>query len=258
MKHSALLILLITFSCSQNREDINLYGLWVEIPNKNPYSELDILLYIKKDTIFIYKENGFKYRASYRYENGKLIIPHFYHLFDDTYFHKGTNINIEVRDDSLFLNDGTTLIRSKYESFVEHFANSKGLRINLPSGYTNKYAYWTGNYPLDIFIGYDFNNDIETKVNDELIKSFDFEKRIILLNDTTSIHKLSFRIFADRNAPMEKIYEIHSIMHKLGIKQIHYVTIDLDKNPYTPFTSMFGGYMLNLNWLTVGIIKDDI
>jgi hypothetical protein len=62
----------------------------------------------------------------------------------------------------------------------------------------------------------------------------------------------------NKSIPMENIYEIHSNRRKLSINEIHYVTINLDYNPYNTFSSMFGGYKLYLNWLNAVELKDDI
>ncbi|MFY0651395.1 MAG: hypothetical protein JXQ96_05150 [Cyclobacteriaceae bacterium] len=196
------------------------------------------VVHFMEDTTVFFPHQGLHHKVCYELEGRKIIIDKvidFHEGFDENM--KG-EVEFSIRNDTLFYND-IILKRSSYNSYVEHFANSKGLKIDLPESRISLPSDRNYYRNVDFFIGYNENNDVKIIINNEPAEFFDTGKRLKQLQD--SIHHISskivFRVFADKNIDISYIHDLHTTMKRMDIKMIHYVGLNPDLNPYTDFLS---------------------
>lgn len=249
---TALIIGILT-SCGSTREQSDeLLGMWVSIPN-NVYTETGII-HFTEDSLISFAPNGIPFRGAYQYTNKNLYVPGITHFYFGGDFGVDINQQIKVKNDTLYWGEELSYIRTSHKSLLEHYVNSKGLRIELPEStvFNRVDSYYEF---LDFFIGYREDGKIGIVINDESAEYFQTYERIKALQDSLEYKGLAFRVFADKKIEMAFIDDIHTTMERMNIKRVLYVTKNLGRNTYTDDFSGIESFRANIRLVE---IKEDI
>jgi biopolymer transport protein ExbD len=249
-----LFTLSLLVSCKSSK-DIN--GLWVGITEEGSIE-------ITRDSIFIFNPFGYSLKSTYHLTGESICSGPLYFFTNEKFYDSTSCVAVKFRSDTLFwqLPDyPLQFVRSRFETYVEHYANSKELKIDLPNSDLfiptdfRNYSY------ADLFIGYDKNGDVTMKLNDQTVISYDDLPQLLSIQKDMAEHILALRVFADRRVEMESIHELHSAMKIANVASIHYVTKPINKtlknnyqNPYS--NSFYGIKILIRETPTIKIIED--
>ncbi|MFY0600114.1 MAG: hypothetical protein JXR03_10620 [Cyclobacteriaceae bacterium] len=254
----ALLVSVVWFSCKTDKTDIQ--GFWVGFSDNENVTILDI----RDDSIIIFYPHGFSLKSKYILENDTVKGKNLYHLFTNDFYYDEAKVGVEVRNDTLFWNTEPQekFVRSQHDSFVIHYANSKGLKIELPDSPIFIPSNFNRNNYVDFFIGYRENGDVGIILNNELLGHFDLLERMQNLKD--SIHRKStvVRVFADKTIDVSMIHFVHNLMKQTGIVKIHYVTTDtyrtMKNYSHNPYSRHFNGIKILVRDINLVVKPDSV
>lgn len=228
-----VLSMISVFAC--NEQITSIEGMWIQI-NENISPSQGRVFHFKEDSVVLWQHNFYKAKAAYKINGNKIWVSEQVDFHDNTAFGNPLEeftIDFEIRNDTLVWGkDFISFKRSKYKSVVEHYANAKGLLINLPSSSQFNPSYLDYGTYLDFYLGFDDDGEIGILINNESAAHFQTQERIKLLQDTTTNRPIICRVFADKEIDMTHIHDIHTIMHRMNLKYIHYVTLDPTQLPY--------------------------
>ncbi|MFT7234058.1 MAG: hypothetical protein ACI8TA_003287 [Cyclobacteriaceae bacterium] len=240
----AIFLLSSFISCQQRKIDVE--GFWVGTTEEG-------VIEITSDSIFIYNPFGLSLKSTYNLENRRIKMPNTYEFFAEEIFQGPNEVEVDIIDDTLIwkLHEyPLKFIRSKFDTYVEHYANSQGLKIELPI--SNKFLNTSHiNYCYsDFFIGYNSNYEVEMKLNGEVVNSFNDLPRLLNIEKEICEYRLVvLRIFADKSIDMNPIQELHNSMRQSNFLRIHYVSkpdkrvfVNMLQNPYS--NSFYGNKIL--------------
>ncbi len=245
-------------SCQQKRVDLE--GFWVGTTEEG-------VIEITSDSIFIYNPFGLSLRSTYNLESRRIQMSNAYEFFSEEIFHGPSEVEIDIIDDTLHWKlpeYPLKFIRSQFDTYVEHYANSQELKIELPI--SNKFLNTSNrNYCYsDFFIGYNSNHEVEMKLNGEVVSSFnDLPRLLNIEKDLSNCRLLGLRIFADKSIDMNPIQALHNSMRLSNFLRIHYVSrpekrvfINMLQNPFS--NSFYGNKILIRDIPTIKSTKKDI
>lgn len=234
-----LLISALLLSCQQN---LDIQGFWVGVDEDGNWN--DQTIEVTSDSIYIYDYFGIPLKSTYSLTGSKIKSGTTYQLFSDERFNEGGEVDIEIFDDTLYWKLSSTpdkYVRSRFNSYVEHYANSKGLRIDLPASDLFKKLDHNNLTYLDLFIGYDSASEVQIILDYYPVESFD------LLPDYLTEHSIghgryALRLFADKSIDSSYILQVREAIKKTGIHLLQNVTkpsarrlVNLQQNPYSNY-----------------------
>jgi biopolymer transport protein ExbD len=239
MRYAIFLLLSTLFvSCQPNLE---IQGFWVGVDEEGNWS--DQTIEVTADSIFIYHYFGMPLKSTYSTSGSKIKSGTTYQLFSNEKFHDGREVEIEISEDTLYWKLSSTpdkYIRSRFNSYVEHYANSKGLRIDLPVSDTFIESDYNSNTYVDLFIGYNENNEIKFGVNDLLFDSGNSLTQWMNQESDQFNTRFILRLFADKAIPSDYVISVREAMKQSNIHLLQNVTkpstrqlINLYQNPYS-------------------------
>lgn len=119
---------ILTISCNQKGR---LDGMWVSIPN-NEFNEMRIVHFVN-DTIIAFPPNSpFPFRATFSWDGQLLKVNEPKDFYERNIpFKKKLQKDLWLTNDTLNWGTDYQLVRTPHNSFLKHFANSKGLKIVL-------------------------------------------------------------------------------------------------------------------------------
>ena len=232
-----LLILTILLSCQQ---ELDIQGFWVGVNEQDQWNYQTIE--VTTDSIFIYDYFGMPLKSTYSISGSKIKSGTTYQLFSNERFNEGGEVEIAISDDTLYWKLPPTperYVRSRFNSYVEHYANSKGLKIELPTSDSFTPSDYNSNTYIDLFVGYNEKNEIKFGVNDILLDSAN--SLIQWMNqESDKLHtRIILRLFADKSIPSDYIMQVREAMKRSNVQIVKNVTkpstrkkINLYQNPY--------------------------
>lgn len=246
-----LLISLVILSCEGERTNQDIIGFWVAIPNDSIGNTG--VIHFNEDSVVLYPHGGFQIKAAYKVHGDKIHFNGLKWFHFDEIYADSSSVEFKLRNDTLIWQNDWGLVKSKFDSYTEHFANSKGLRINLPESNFYQPTMLSQTEFLDFFIGFDKNEQLNILINDEPSELFDTYNRIKQLQDTIHYKQIVVRIFADKNVDISHIHDIHAIMKNTGIESIQYVTTNPSRHPYG---FDFPGIKMRITNVKIKVIDD--
>lgn len=214
-------------SCGSKEQSSELLGRWISIPNE-VFDETGTIHFMA-DSLVSFPPNGIAFKGAYQYRNGLLSVSGVSDFIWGNPWGNGFEKEIVIKNDTLSWGNDRLYFRTKHKTYLEYFANSKGLTIELPeSEVFNRVA---SNYEfLDFFLGFKENRKIGVVINEEPAEYFQTYERIKALQDSLGYMSLAFRIFADKNIEMAYIDDIHTTMERMNIRRVLYVTKNLARS----------------------------
>ena len=125
-------IVIISFSlnsCGKQKFSSYLEGFWVLIEEDEYYTGV---IEFQKDSVTFYPHFGITQRAAFRVNGNEVELTGVRQLGDNYSSQEIYNVDYHITDDTLIWNNSFHYVKSKYSSYAEHYANSKGLQIDLP------------------------------------------------------------------------------------------------------------------------------
>jgi biopolymer transport protein ExbD len=238
-----LLILLLSasFSCDRNPK---LDGLWID------HTDL-LLIKFEKDSALLNSLNHpfFNQKVRIIQTKDSLITEGLNPILNDgktraSAFYRVTN-------DTLIVGHHTKYLKSKYETYSDHFLSPQDNKIILPNAYNGrpterKYS------TLDIKLAEKdelpvmFINDIE-------IKFYDFDSLIKEFKREEPYNQVAARLFIDQSIKSEVTFWIINHLRSNDIFTIHFMT---ENDNYDPYTNDFYGLQTFFQKTTLNIIEE--
>ncbi len=249
----ALFLLIITssLSCQQN---LDIQGFWVGVDENGDWN--DQTIEVTADSIFIFHHFGLPLKSTYSISGSKIISGITYQLFSNERFSDGGEVEIEISDDTLhwdLSSNPDKYVRSRFNSYVEHYANSKGLNIELPESDTFINSDFHQHKYLDLFVGFDDQDKVSMATNEGTIQDKDLTK---WLSESSEAYKtMVLRIFADQSIGIETLDPVQAAVDSSKIHLIQYVSKpkkrelrNLYQNPYSNY---FYGQLLRAKRIAI-------
>ena len=226
-------------SCQSPRD---LEGFWV---GGADYSNLaGRVIEVKKDTIYLFDAFHMPIKATYEIKNNEILLKDKFQMFSNEPVHQEDYaIPFKLKHDTLLIGADFSekYVLSGYNTLVDHYANSKGLRISLPTSDipSKKHVSQFNLKYLDLFIGYDENGEVQLGVNDVYLESLDELKKWIYTEKDVCHTQFILRVFADKNLGFQHLVEVNSTIRACNLRRVQYVTRPsvrqlktVDENPY--------------------------
>lgn len=226
------LLSLLSLGCTHEKK--SLQGMWVDGSNL----DYGLPTLIFQNDSLISAQNGFFSIGEYEISKDSITVMDRFHLYDHSLLFKGeARIQYKIAGDSLFYWE-SKYAKSKYETLVEHYANSKGLKINLPaySQHSRRIVIMSG--ILDLFIGYDKNNQINHQFWRGSQKITNIEKEINKLRQTEPYSVWTVRIFADKDMDSGYLMDIERELLRIDLRKVSYITQADDFKYHYNFTGL--------------------
>lgn len=235
-----LLISTSLLSCQQN---LDIQGFWVGVDEDGNWN--DQTIEATADSIFIYHYFGMPLKSTYSLTGSKIKSGTTYQLFSDERFNEGGEVKIEISEDTLYWKLSATpdkYVRSRFNSYVEHYANSKGLKIELPTSDIYSHPKFGSYTPVDLFIGYDSSGQLRFSIEEMTTDSLRTLSQW-MNQESDAFHTTHFlRLFADKSVPSQHILMVREAMKKSNIHLLQNVTkpstrrlVNLQQNPYSNY-----------------------
>ena len=240
MKAPISIFFIFMISC---QPPTDLRGFWISC---NDYGDLSgKVIEVRKDTIYLFDVYQTPIKATYKVRRNSIVLKDKFEMFSNESIHQGDHvIPFQLNGDTLLLGGHSSgkYVLSGYNALVDHYANSKGLRISLPtsdipfSGHFSKSEYLEF---LDLFIGLDENGKVQLGVNDVYLESLDELKKWIYTQKDRCHTQFILRVFADKTLGYQFLAEVNNTMRVCNLRRVQYVTKptvrrlkSIDENPY--------------------------
>jgi biopolymer transport protein ExbD len=215
--------------------------------------------------IYLFGEFHMPLKATYKLGRNRIVFKDKFQMFSNEPMSSGNKLSFKLSGDTIVLDSEIPkkYVLSRYNSLVDHYANSRGLKISLPtsdipfSEHVSKSEYLEY---LDLFIGYDQGGKVQLGVNDIYLESLDELKEWIYTEKDQFHTEFIFRVFADRTLGYQYLSEVRNTLRDCNLRRVKYVTKpairrlkNVDDNPYV---NRFYGIPMAIPFYRVIVISE--